>query len=476
MHPFRRFVMASLVWTLVTVVATSSASAWTTYRGNAQRTAGDNKPGPAKPTVLWVHKSVEHFVASPVPHGDKLFVSGLGAFNVSSFNCLSLDPKAAQRVLWTRTAPALKLPTVSSPAVVDGKVIFGDGMHQTDGAMLHCLMIEKGMRLWQMKTPPPDALVHLEGTPTIVGNRAYIGGGSLGVICVDTDKLTMDGKPVEAKDIPKIMDEKWKVLVKKYEDEKKKDPDFAIPPSEDQLPKVSPTLAWQVGQKRWHVDAPVNVIGDKVLVASAFLDKEKEGDRSLFCLEAGSGKEVWKAALKVNPWGGPSVHDKTVVVTGSTIGYYPQQLKGAKGELVAFDLASGKESWRKEVQGGVVSCAVLADGLAICTATDGKVRAFDLATGDRRWIYESKLPYFAPPAVSDGVVYAGDLAGVVHAINIKDGTEKWKLDLGTDPAVAAPGMIYGGPVVHGGRIYIATCNLEGPNANKPTAIVCIGDK
>ena len=36
-------------------------------------------------------------------------------------------------------------------------------------------------------------------------------------------------------------------------------------------------------------------------------------------------------------------------------------------------------------------------------------------------------------------------------------------------------MIYGGPVVQAGRIYVATCNLEGPFARKPTVVVCIGE-
>ncbi|MBL8794846.1 MAG: PQQ-binding-like beta-propeller repeat protein [Planctomycetia bacterium] len=456
----------------------SQAHAWPTYRANPQRTASDGKPGPAKPTVLWVHKSVEHYITSPVPHGEQMFISGLGAFNVSSFHSISLDPKAAadKRLLWSKTTPALKLPTVSSPAISEGRVIFGDGMHQTDGATLHCLTLDKGMRLWQLKTPPPDRLVHLEGAPTVVGNRAYIGGGSLGVIAVDIGKLTMAGKPVEAADIPKIMAEKWKELLAKYEDEKKKDPDFAIPPTEDQLPRVSPALLWQVGQKKWHVDAPVNVEGDQVLVGSARLDKEMEGDRAMFLLDAKTGNEVWRASLPLNPWGGASVLDKTAVVTGSSIGYYPAQLKGAKGEIAALELGSGKDIWRKEVQGGVPSCATLADDLAICTATDGKVRAFDLKTGDRRWIFDAKTPFFAPVAVSAGVVYAGDLAGVIYAIDLKDGTEKWRLDLGNDPAVKSPGMVYGGPVVHNGRVYVATCNPEGAFSGKPTVIVCIGEK
>src|SRR6266478_1133327 len=127
---------------LIALFASSSLGAepWATYRGNTQRTANTDKTaGPANPKVLWVHKSQEHYVAALVPDGDKLFLSGLGAFNVSTFYELSTDPKAAQRSVWTKTTPYLKLPTVSSPAVAGGKLVFGDGMHQTDGAILHCL-------------------------------------------------------------------------------------------------------------------------------------------------------------------------------------------------------------------------------------------------------------------------------------------------------------------------------------------------
>jgi outer membrane protein assembly factor BamB len=144
--------------------------------------------------------------------------------------------------------------------------------------------------------------------------------------------------------------------------------------------------------------------------------------------------------------------------------------------VAAYDLATGKERWRKDVAAGVVSCVALTDGLAIATATDGKVRAFDLKTGERRWIYDGRTPFFAPVAVAGGVAYAGDLRAVVHAIDLKTGTARWKLDVGADPAVQAPGMIYGGPALAGGRLYVATCNLEGADARRATAVVCIGDK
>ncbi len=452
-----------------------AAEPWATCRGNPQRTGNtDGKPGPAKPAVLWAMKSSDHFIASPVPHGDRLFVSGLGAFNVSTFLCLDTDPKAARRIVWSKSTPYLKLPTVSSPALADGRLVFGDGMHQTDGALLHCLQADKGLPVWQL--PVPGTLVHLEGSPTVAGGRAYLGGGAAGVLCVDTGRVTLDGKEMALAETARLIEKKWQELQAKYAEEKKKDPMFAVPPSEDQLPKPAPVLAWEQGKGKWHVDAPVTLAGDRLLVASAYLDKEKAGDRALFCLDAKTGRVLWRTPLALNPWGGPSLLGSLVLVSGSTIGYDPKALRGAKGAVAAYDLSDGKEKWRKTVPAGVVSCAALTPEVAVVTATDGKVRAFDLATGERRWVYDGKAPFFAPAALAGGVAFAGDLRGAVHAIDLKTGTARWKLELGTDPAVKAPGMVYGGPVLHGGRLYLATCNLAGANAGRPTAVVCIGDK
>lgn len=457
------------------VVAVSACMAdWPTARGNSQRTGCiDGKPGPAAPKVIWGFKSQDHYVASPVPGKDRLHVAGLGAFNVASVLALPLDPKGTPAPVWQRSTPLLKLPVVSAPALVGDRVLFGDGMHQTDGAILHCLRAD-GFPIWQY--PMPGTLVHLEGAPAVAGPRVVMGAGAGGVVCLDRDRAVLEGKELDAAGIQAALDAKWKELLAKYEQDKKKDPDFAVKPNEDQLPKPAPVKLWQVGMEKWHVDAPVCIVGDAVLVTSAFLDKEKVGDRALHCLDLATGASRWRQPLIFNPWGGASVDQQTIVVAGSSVNYDPKSLKGAKGDIAAFDLATGKPLWRKEIAtGGVVAGAVLADGLAITTATDGKVRAFDLKTGDRRWIYDAKAPMFAPAAVSSGVAYVGDLKGVVHAITLADGKEQWKLDLGADP-VKAPGMIYAGLVLQDGRLYVATCNIEGPTARQPTAVICIGAK
>lgn len=469
--------MISIVCTLVitSLVWAQEPGPWGTYRGNNARTGNvDGKPGPTTPKILSAWKTKDNFIAAPVPAGKKLLISGLGAFNVGSVHCLDISqPKLS--AAWTKTTPYLTLPSVSSPSLAEGRVIFGDGMHQTDGANLHCVDLDTGAAIWQL--PVPGTLVHLEGSPTIIDGKVFIGGGAAGVICVDLDKMTFEGKSMNLAEVRKELTIRWKEMQAKYEVEKKKDPDFAVPPTEDKLPRAQPVRHWQQGKEKWHVDAPLAVIGDTVFVASAFLDKEKVGDRALYALDAKTGDVRWRADLKLNPWGGPTITGNQVIITGSSIGYYPNAIKGAKGFIASFDAKGGKEpTWVKDIPAGVPGNAAVADGAAVVTATDGKVRAFNLIDGERRWIYEGKIPFFAPVAIAGGVVYAGDWKGTLHAIDLKSGVARWTIDIGSDPMTKAPGMIYGGPVVQDGRIYVATCNLEGPFARQPTVVVCIGEK
>jgi outer membrane protein assembly factor BamB len=338
-----RLLLAILFLSASASVHAQTIEPWTTYRGNAQRTGNtDGLAGPATPKLLWAMKSDVHYVASAVPIGDRLIVSGLGAFNLGNLACLATEANAKERVVWSKSLQ----PTVSSPGVFKNYLVFGDGMHQTNGAILYCLGASDGGRVWRHSVP--GDLVHLEGSPTIVDGKAYIGGGAAGVLCVEFDRANLDGKSHDLPALQKIMGAAWKELNARYDVVKKTDR-FAFPPNEDQLPKADPKRLWQEGKDKWHVDAPVAVVGDKVLVASAYLDKEQVGDRALFCLDAKSGKTLWKAPLRINPWGGPSISGDTVVISGSTIGYDVNVLKGAKGFIAGYDLKDGTMKWHKNI-------------------------------------------------------------------------------------------------------------------------------
>src|SRR5262249_253631 len=72
------------------LVTTSALADWPTHRGNPQRTGNiDGLPGPKAPKVLWVYKSQEHFVASPVVGNKELYLFGIGALNTAVLHALA---------------------------------------------------------------------------------------------------------------------------------------------------------------------------------------------------------------------------------------------------------------------------------------------------------------------------------------------------------------------------------------------------
>ena len=472
MHSFPTAVLAALSLALFPGDARAD---WPTSRGNLQRTGNlDTQPGPKKPQVLWAYKSAENFVASPVPDAGTLFLAGLGAFNTPMLHAFSIDPDSAERVLWTKASPFVKLPTVSPPAVIGGLVVFGDGMHQTDGATLYCVRAENGRPVWQY--PVPGKLVHMEGAPTIEKDRVFIGAGDAGVICVELKKVTLDGQEQDLPAVQKIIDARWAEMAAKFAEAKKKDPEFAIPPSEDALPKPAPKLVWQQGKGTLHVDASVAVTGDRVLAASAYIDDEKIGKRALICFSATDGRVLWETPLPHNPWAGASAAGNVALIGCSSIRFDQKLIGGAKGEVLAVNIENGQILWRKEVPGGVLSAVAVSGDVAVATCTDGMVRAWAVASGAEKWSYKAGEPFFAGPAITGGSVYAADLKGIVHAINLADGKAEWTFNVATDPAVQSPGMFFGSPVVHGGNLFLATCNIEGEHTGKPSVVVCLSDK
>src|SRR4029079_4004590 len=95
-----------------------------------------------------------------------------------------------------------------------------------------------------------------EGAAVVAEGKVYVGAGHGGVLCLAPAKLTLNGKEQSPEEIRKTIEAEWKKLVDKYEAEKKVDPDFAVPPSEDSLPKATPRLVLPGGLHQGDARAP----------------------------------------------------------------------------------------------------------------------------------------------------------------------------------------------------------------------------
>jgi hypothetical protein len=165
---------------------------------------------------------VEHFIASPATDGQAVFVSGLGLCNSATFQALHPQSAAASRQRWLKGPPYLKLPLASSPAIAGGLWSLATACTKRTAECCMPLRADTGLPVWQY--PVPGTLIHLEGGPAIVDGKVFIGGGNAGVICVDSNRLELDGKPVDRAAVEADLEKRWQELLAKYEQERRSIP------------------------------------------------------------------------------------------------------------------------------------------------------------------------------------------------------------------------------------------------------------
>lgn len=161
------------------------------------------------------------------------------------------------------------------------------------------------------------------------------------------------------------------------------------PPAE--LKPVSATLsvrqAWKadVGKSGPYALQPA-AAGSNVYVSA--------NNGNIMALDGATGRTLWKAKTDVDITTGPGSDGSVTAVAGE------------KGAVYAFD-ASGKQIWKKQVNGEVLSAPLVGNGLVVVRTTDTRVLALDAQTGERRWIYQrSQTPLNLRAAM--GMVFAGD--------------------------------------------------------------------
>jgi outer membrane protein assembly factor BamB len=147
-------------------------------------------------------------------------------------------------------------------------------------------------------------------------------------------------------------------------------------------------------------DASPVLVGDRVYVFT-----RQGGDEVTTCLEADSGKVVWQdkyAAQAVTGIAGshPGPRSTPAVTDGKVC------TLGVGGVLSCLDAASGKVVWRKDTKAWpmfyAASSPVIDDGKCLAYLGGqgkGEVGAFDLAGGDEKWQWTGDGPAYGSPVL-----------------------------------------------------------------------------
>lgn len=166
----------------------------------------------------------------------------------------------------------------------------------------------------------------------------------------------------------------------------------------------------------------------------------RQGDQEVvMCLDAATGKELWKtpypaiavtgpsASQHPGPRGTPSVSNGKIVTFG------------ASGILSCLDATTGKLLWRKDNPSNAFpafftgASPLLTDGLCIIhigKKDDGQVVAYDLNTGAEKWKWAGDGPSYSSPSVM--TVEGKKLLIVITeknimALNLADGKMLWQI-------------------------------------------------
>src|SRR5207253_6521617 len=158
--------------------------------------------------------------------------------------------------------------------------------------------------------------------------------------------------------------------------------------------------------KKWKVTVGVGesspvLVGDKLYVFA-----RQGGDEVTLCLDAATGKELWKdkyatAAVKGPAGGFPGPRSTPAVGEGKVC------TLGVNGVVSCVDALTGNVVWRKETEAKPMfytsTSPLIADGK--CIVYVGSLTAYDLTNGEAKWEWKgSGTPYGSPVLMTiDGV-------------------------------------------------------------------------
>lgn len=224
-----------------------------------------------------------------------------------------------------------------------------------------------------------------------------------------------------------------------------------------QAPKTWPKALAQ----KWKVTVGEGVATPALAGGKFYVFSREEGTEVTRCLDAATGKELWKESYDSLGATGPAQgfsgpRSSPVVSAGKVV------TVGVRGVVSCLDAANGKVLWRKDDFKAWPNFFVSSSPLVVndlCVAQlggrdNGAVVAYDLTSGNEKWRWSSSAPSYASPVVmnvgDNQLVVAQTETGMV-AIRLADGKRVWAAGAAPAEGPGGPGGPGGPPGGRGGR-------------------------
>ncbi len=427
----------------------ASAIAWSGMRGGMERRGYvPGNPDPTAPDLIWQYQPANNasIFSSPAVAGDYVLftTSRITPFDAAGTGeLLCVNAHTGEKV-W-RGQLADRRATFSSPSVSGQYVAVGEGLHETRDARLTIYDSQSGAVRWTYRTNS-----QMESSPVISDGRVFVGAGRDGYYA------------------------------------------FELEPDDDGQPR----MLWHApGEKYMDASGSPAVHGDRVFVTMG-----RWGGQAVACLDATSGKELWRVDTPYPVFAGPTIlPQRGLLLVGMGNGNFvytaeqamPAQLQwlvkqgateaelaaaekslGPAGEVWAIDLESGQIRWRFKTARTVLGQIAVSHDRVYFGSRDGHLYMLD-ADGRERQRWNARAAIIASPAVTDAHVYIVTVTGVLHCLEAQTLKPVWEMALDQSGTQSA-GTFFSSPTVAHGRVYIGTPSnglLAVGRPTQPPAIV-----
>jgi outer membrane protein assembly factor BamB len=338
--------------------------------------------------LRWKFTAKDHglFVSSVLIDGNRLYAAAAcPGLKVGTLYCL--ERFSGKKIWQFQGADGSDLKNmISSPCLADGRIFIGEGFHDDPNCKLWCVDAASGSLAWHFQTRG-----QIESSPTAVAGKVYFGAGNEGLYCLEA----MTGK------------ELWR---------------FPGPGYDGRLLRFG---------------AGPTVVGDRVYVGTG-IDRNKAdadpGETALFCVDAHTGKLIWKAATSLPAWGAPVVSKGQVFLGTGNGDIFDDAKEQSVGAVLCFDAQTGAPVWQYPLGNGVLDRPAVDDTRVYAGCRNGHVYCLDRKKGKRLWKTNLNSPVVAAPALAAGRgqtrnVFAVATGGKVCCLDPQTGAVHWTYNL-----------------------------------------------